>query len=64
MSRPATSRIRDVVAELTASFPGPVLFGLPSGHTSGPTLTLPFGVRARVVPGSSPALVIEESAVV
>ena len=32
-----------------ADFPGPVLFGLPSGHTTGPTLTLPFGVRARVV---------------
>ncbi|MBA2259074.1 MAG: LD-carboxypeptidase [Acidobacteria bacterium] len=57
-------RIRDVVIELTATFPGPVLFGLPSGHTSGPTLTLPFGVRARVVAGSSPALVIEEAAVV
>ncbi len=27
-------------------FRGPVLFGLPSGHTTGPTLTLPFGVRA------------------
>jgi muramoyltetrapeptide carboxypeptidase len=60
----ARVRIRDVVAELTARFPGPVLFGLPSGHTSGPTLTLPFGVRARVVAGSTPALIIEESAVV
>jgi muramoyltetrapeptide carboxypeptidase len=57
-------RIREVVRELTAGFPGPVLFGLPSGHTSGPTLTLPFGVRARVVTGSAPAVVIEESAVV
>jgi muramoyltetrapeptide carboxypeptidase len=57
-------RIRDAVAELTRDFPGPVLFGLPSGHTSGPTLTLPFGVRARVVAGSAPALVIEEASVV
>ena len=57
-------RIRDVVAELTTGFAGPVLFGLPSGHTAGPTLTLPFGVRARVVAGSTPGLVIEESAVV
>ena len=57
-------RIRDVIRELTADFPGPVLFGLPSGHTDGATLTLPFGVRARVVTGSSPALVIEESAVI
>jgi muramoyltetrapeptide carboxypeptidase len=57
-------RIRNAVAELTRDFPGPVLFGLPSGHTSGPTLTLPFGVRARVVAGSAPALVIEEASVV
>ena len=57
-------RVRQVVAELTADFPGPVLFGLPSGHTTGPTLTLPFGVRARVLAHAAPALVIEESAVV
>jgi muramoyltetrapeptide carboxypeptidase len=58
------STIRDVVAELVAGFRGPVLYGLPSGHTSGPTLTLPFGVTARVVGSSRPALVIEEAAVV
>ena len=56
-------RIREVIADLTQDFSGPVLFGLPSGHTSGPTLTLPFGVRARVVAGDRPALVIEEAAV-
>ena len=55
--------IRDVVTELTRNFPGPVLFGLPSGHTNGATLTLPFGVRARVVAHGQPSLVIEESAV-
>ena len=57
-------RIRDVIRELTANFPGPVLFGMPSGHTNGATLTLPFGVRARVVTSGTPALVIEESAVI
>jgi muramoyltetrapeptide carboxypeptidase len=56
--------IRDVIRTLTDGFHGPVLFGLPSGHTDGATLTLPFGVRARVVAGSDPALVIEESAVI
>jgi muramoyltetrapeptide carboxypeptidase len=56
--------IRDVILDLTSGFPGPVLFGLPSGHTSGPTLTLPFGVRARVAAGTSPAIVIEEASVV
>ena len=55
--------IRDVVARLVAGFDGPVLYGLPSGHTSGPTLTLPFGVRARVLTAGTPRLVIEEAAV-
>jgi muramoyltetrapeptide carboxypeptidase len=54
---------RDVVRELTAGFSGPILFGLPSGHTSGAMLTVPFGVRARVLAGAQPALVIEEPAV-
>ena len=56
--------IRDVVTHLTRDFPGPVLFGLPSGHTQGATLTLPFGVQARVTAGSDPAVIIEESAVI
>jgi len=54
---------RQVIGELVNGFPGPVLYGLPSGHTSGATLTLPFGVRARVITGARPALVIEEPAV-
>ena len=54
---------RAVVARVLQDFPGPVLFGLPSGHTTGACLTLPFGVRARVVAGARPALVIEEAAV-
>lgn len=55
--------VRHVVEELTADFTGPVLYGLPSGHTTGPTLTLPFGVTARVRAGSKPALIVEEAAV-
>jgi len=54
--------IRDVLIDILQDFPGPVLFGFPSGHTSGATWTLPFGVRARIVT-SPPALVIEEAAV-
>ncbi len=54
---------RDVVTRVLSDFPGPVLFGLPSGHTTGACLTLPFGVRARVVAGPRPALIIEEAAV-
>jgi muramoyltetrapeptide carboxypeptidase len=55
--------IKAVLADLLADFGGPVLFGLPSGHTDGACMTLPFGVKARVVAGAEPALIIEEAAV-
>jgi muramoyltetrapeptide carboxypeptidase len=55
--------IRPVVSELLADFRGPVLFGLPSGHTDGACMTLPFGVRARVLTAPEPAIIIEEAAV-
>jgi muramoyltetrapeptide carboxypeptidase len=54
---------RETVVDLMADFPGPVLFGLPSGHVTGPTMTLPFGVRARVLASGTPELIIEEAAV-
>lgn len=54
---------RDTVAELTRDFNGPVLFGLPSGHTDGATLTIPFGVTARVRTGGRAGVIIEEAAV-
>jgi muramoyltetrapeptide carboxypeptidase len=54
---------RSVVADLLAEFPGPVLIGFPSGHTTGPAMTLPLGVSCRVIGGAAPRLVIEESAV-
>jgi len=50
---------REVFAELTRSFPGPVVFGLPTGHSAKP-LTVPLGVRARILAGSRPTVVIEE----
>ena len=56
--------IKPVIADLLDGFHGPVLFGLPSGHTNGACMTLPLGVEARVVTAPSPALVIEEAAVV
>jgi muramoyltetrapeptide carboxypeptidase len=55
--------IKPVVTELLADFRGPVLFGLPSGHTDGACMTLPFGVQAHVITRPEPALVIEEAAV-
>ena len=54
---------RDVLFDLAGDFPGPVLFGLPVGHTAGAALTIPLGVEARVTTRPRPALVIEESAV-
>jgi muramoyltetrapeptide carboxypeptidase len=56
-------RARDVVARLLQDFPGPVVIGFPSGHTTGPAWTLPFGVRARLIANERPRVVIEESAV-
>jgi muramoyltetrapeptide carboxypeptidase len=54
---------RTVLRDLFAHFPGPVVFGFPSGHTVGAALTLPFGVSVRLLAGSTPALSIEEPAV-
>jgi muramoyltetrapeptide carboxypeptidase len=49
-----------VVRRLTSGFPGPVLFGFPSGHTAGPCWTLPLGVQVRVTTEPHPSIVIEE----
>jgi muramoyltetrapeptide carboxypeptidase len=54
--------IRDVLRDYVADFNGPVLFGFPSGHTNGPTWTLPLGVEARILTRPA-AVVIEEPAV-
>ena len=56
-------RARATLAGLLRDFKGPVIYGFPSGHTAGPSLTLPFGVRARVVASAAPRLVIEEAGV-
>ena len=51
------------MADLFADFPGPVLFGFPSGHTAGPAMTLPFGVRAASSASPRRGSIIEEAAV-
>jgi muramoyltetrapeptide carboxypeptidase len=58
-----TVTARDVIARMTADFPGPVLFGFPSGHTTGPCWTLPLGVGVRIETRPRPSIVIEEPAV-
>ncbi len=60
----AVLRARDVVADWLRDFPGPVIYGFPSGHVEGPAWTLPLGVRTRVIGDARPRLVIEEAAVV
>lgn len=55
--------IRDVLRDFTAGFSGPVLFNFPSGHTNGPTWTLPFGVRVEVSSDPLPVVRVIESAV-
>jgi muramoyltetrapeptide carboxypeptidase len=50
---------REVFAQLACSFDGPVVFGLPTGHSEKP-LTVPLGVRTRIVAGRRPTVVIEE----
>jgi muramoyltetrapeptide carboxypeptidase LdcA involved in peptidoglycan recycling len=42
----------------------PVVYGAPIGHTKRPMLTLPLGVRAKLVAKGEGALEILESAVV
>jgi muramoyltetrapeptide carboxypeptidase len=54
---------REVLADLFADFPGPVVYGVPTGHVDGPALTLPLGVQARLVAGATPRLVVDEAAV-
>lgn len=52
------------VADVLSDFPGPILYGFPSGHTTTPFVTLPFGVHTRVLAqNGNPGLVILESGV-
>jgi muramoyltetrapeptide carboxypeptidase len=56
----------DAIRDAIAGFRGPVLAGFPSGHTTTPLISLPFGVAAVVMappPGQGrPRLVLEEAA--
>jgi len=54
---------RDAMARIFADFRGPVAFGFPSGHTTGPAFTLPLGVECRVITAGPPRIIIEEGAV-
>jgi muramoyltetrapeptide carboxypeptidase len=55
--------LEDVVMEALAGLNVPVAIGLPSGHTSGPGVTLPLGVRARLACDGDAAFEVLEAAV-
>jgi muramoyltetrapeptide carboxypeptidase len=54
---------RGALADALADFPGPIVFGFPTGHVDGPAMTMPLGVSARLVAGETTRLIIEEAAV-
>jgi muramoyltetrapeptide carboxypeptidase len=59
-----TLTARDVIRDFFADFPGPVLFGFPSGHTHAPFLSMPLGVEVQVIGTrtDSPTVVFREAA--
>lgn len=54
---------RGVIQRLMQRFPGPVVYGFPSGHTAGPCWTLPLGVQVRLTTRPHPSLLVEEAPV-
>ncbi len=55
--------LADVLLDALRELNVPVAFGLPSGHTEGPGMTVPLGVRARLECGESTRLEMLEPAV-
>jgi len=55
--------VREVCARILAPLGVPIVFGLPVGHTARPMLTIPLGVRARLVAEGEGNLEILEPAV-
>lgn len=56
--------VRDVCARILAPIGVPIIFGSPVGHTARAMLTIPLGVRARLVAEGSGTLEILEPAVI
>ena len=54
---------RSVLARYSSDINGPVLFGLRTGHTTFPMVTVPLGVKVTIQANSSVDVVIEEPAV-
>ena len=56
-------KLRDVLPSLLEDFSGPVMFGFPSGHTTGPCWSLPLGVDVTMFADGQPRILINESPV-
>jgi muramoyltetrapeptide carboxypeptidase len=56
--------VRDVCEAILRSLGVPIVFGVPVGHTNRPMLTVPLGVRARLLAAGAGTLEILEPAVV
>ena len=54
---------RHAIQRVMKGFNGPLVFGFPSGHTTGPCWTLPLGVNVRLVTSPHPSLIVEEAPV-
>ncbi len=53
----------EAVSHALAGFTGPIVAGVPSGHTSDAMISLPFGVQVSLRAGDSVSLSIDEAAV-
>ena len=52
------------MVDVLRDFRGPIILGLPSGHTRGPGITLPFGVKVHITGDAHSRISINEAAVV
>jgi muramoyltetrapeptide carboxypeptidase len=60
---PGSPAVRDICARILAPLGVPIVFGAPVGHTARAMLTIPLGVRARLVAEGEGQLEILEAAV-
>ena len=61
---PGSPTVHDVCARILAPLGIPIVFGAAIGHTPRPMLTIPLGVRGRLIAEGGGHLEILESAVI
>ena len=55
--------LEEVIGDLLAEYRFPILYGFPTGHTTRPSVLIPFGVKARLVLGRANSFKLLEPAV-